>query len=769
MLLLSLPILATPNTDGKTKSDSVKFGFEERMAIHTNTLGWLLMTPNAGFEYDVYRTRTRKVSVLVSGRFNPATNQEPQSRYVYNIAGAHLEGRWYFRTRQRREWEKDYVKTTPGFFNRLKKSTRFITARNNPSEQILYYVGPYIGYDKVTMKFGDTGKQGSALSAGLTLGYSAPLYTYDNGSAIDLELGASLGLINKVDYEEFSYNSEDKCYVYDGKEESKILPYPVVSDLRLSLVYRMRPATEQTVVVDEKKVEYEQKTYEQRLIYMDNFDNIWGSDELPEGYNGKFMPDEDVVIYSEEYMRAVSKYKDSIMRAHYAEIAEYNREISQENERIRRINERILAIEGADSTMLIEELRPAYRYVQMPRNLLVSGSKSTLPNDSFTSVSDFNVRYLNELVSRYPMIKNEEGVASVDKRIMTDYALLREIHLAANDSTSPISYFELLVKAIPNINQFSIKPHNDKYIFREKSDSSSVVPIRYLSMSRDTLQHDSNNHGAAKTLSKTAVPFLDGSQATIYLKEKGTGGIESMNDRIKAKNYVKITELENMFGVPISDESVNLREEELKEEKRREREAEIAAKEAAEAEEARLKAEAKAAKEAAKAAKIAAKEEAKAEKARLKSAENNSLETVEGAVEEEIEEAEAVETVQGDAQSVVEDAEEDAETVMEEATEKIDESAEVVEEQLDEKAATKAEKERQKAEKAAAKKAAKDAAKAEKERIKAEKEAAKAAAKAAKEAAKAAAKAEKEAAKEAAKAAKEAAESNDVNGNLENE
>lgn len=590
-LLFCNPVVATSGSE-EAKSDTLTL--KERLGIHTNALGWLLLTPNVGIEYDLMRNDHRKVSFLFSGRFNWASSQDFNSRYVYNIAGARAEVRWYYRMRDRRDWEYDLVKSTKGFFNRLLERKRFLSSSSNPNTYRAYYIGPYISYDNLSLKLGSVGRQGNILSAGVSFGYTLPLYIYDNGTGIDLELGASVGGAY-VAYDKFGYNDDDKCYIDKGEHKGELLPYPVVTDLRVSLVYRMEPIRSQIKNVNEKSLAYDSTMYNLRLKYVDNYDNIYGLDELPKGYKGKYRVEKsfvgDSAAYARAYAKAVRKYKDSIADSHKDYIAKLNSEIKVKNANIKDLNSQIMAIAGVDSTKLLEELRPAYNYVEMPQKLLVHGSKLMLPNDSVGSVKEFKISFLDELINKYPAIENNGAITSVDSRLLDEYNSLRSILLNNKDSVSGISYFEFLTNAIPNINGFCIKPHNDAYVIGEtQEESDGVITSRLIKFE--------HSKGAIP------LPFLE-TNDTIYLKPKKTAsfGIKSLNEEIEARNLVKIAEIQKKYGVVLKFKKE-------KTDKKSNKESKAALKKA--------KAEAKAAKKAAaaaaKAAKKAAADKAKAEK-----------------------------------------------------------------------------------------------------------------------------------------------------------
>lgn len=602
MLLLCNPVFAVSGSE-ETKSDTLKF--KERLGIHTNALGWLLLTPNVGIEYDVVRNDHKKVSLLFSGRYNWASNQDLNSRYVYNIAGLRAETRWYYRIRERRAWENDLVESTEGFFNRLFESKRLLFSNPNPHSYRAYYVGPYVSYDNLTLKLGSEGRQGNIISAGVSFGYTFPLYMYNNGTALDLEFGASVGAAYMA-YDKFGYNDEDKCYIAKGEQKGELLPYPVISDLRVSLVYRMEPIRNQIKYVNEESLAHDSTMYSLRLRYIDNYDNIYGPDTLAAEYNGQFKVDEafkgDSAAYARAYSKAVKNYKDSIAEHHVELIAKLNSEIKTKNARVRYINEQIMAISGADSTKLLEELRPAYNYVQMPQKLLTRGSKVVFPNDSIGSVRELDVKLIDELIEKHSAIENDGMITSVESRLLEDYNSLREKLLNDKDSVNGISYFELLVNAIPNINEYCIESHNNAYVIGEaKEERDSIVTARAIKF-----EHFEKAF---------AMPFLENND-TIYLKpvETTESGIKSLNEEIEARNLVKIAEVQKEFGVVLKTTKKDKVEKSDKEVKAALKKAKAEAKAAEKAAKAEAKAAKKAAKAEAKAKEKQAKEEAKAAK-----------------------------------------------------------------------------------------------------------------------------------------------------------
>ena len=596
MLFFGSAVFAANDAES-VKSDSIEI--KDRLGFHTNALGWLLMTPNIGVEYDIVHTDYKKISLLLHGRFNPATEQDMSSRYVYNVAGLKAEMRWYYRMRQRNEWEVDMVRSTKGLFNRLVAGKRLLTSRKNPRTYRAYYIGPYVGYDKFTLKYGSIGRQGTMFGAGVSFGYNIPLYIYNNGSGIDFELGASVGAVYLA-YDKFGFNDEDHCYIDKGEHEGELFPYPVVSDLRMSLVYRMNPIRNQIKTYDSEILERDKMMYDLRMMYIDNYDNIYGLDEFPAGYNGKFAVAADVNADSEKYKRALKKYKDSIADNHKQIIAKLNREVKIKNDRIKEINRQIAEVAGDDSLYILDELRPAYNYIQMPNKLLSYGSDIMLSNDSATTIDDLDVKYLSELVSKYPYIQTETGVSeSVEHRILGEHESLRQKLLNDNDTVSGILYFELLARAIPNVNIYSVKAHNDAYLFgKEVEQEKEDCLIRRVYL----FQKEGEDKPTAAPLK-----FLE-NMDTIYVKKDTTATevISSLNEEIEARNLVKIANAEKVYNIKLGKQKKVVEVEKMSkadkkrlkaEEKARKKALAEAEKQMKAEEKARKKAEAKAAKE----------------------------------------------------------------------------------------------------------------------------------------------------------------------------
>lgn len=115
--------------------------------------------------------------------------------------------------------------------------------RAEANEERGYYFGFYMGYHNYSYKFGSTGRQGNAFSAGITGGYTIPLYSY-NERFIDLDLGGSLGIFY-TKYDEYRHDPESNCYPIVAAGQGAI--FPMVTELRLALVYRFQSVRQKTL------------------------------------------------------------------------------------------------------------------------------------------------------------------------------------------------------------------------------------------------------------------------------------------------------------------------------------------------------------------------------------------------------------------------------------------------------------------------------------------------------------------------------------------
>lgn len=178
----------------------------ERISLHTNAIDWLMMTPNIGIEYDIKNVNWNKWSVGLNLRYNWQTKHTYKPGIVYNLAEARLDVKNYWRNKK------------------------------HPTLTV-YYKGVYAGYAKYSLMLGKEGKQGSVAHAGVMAGMIKPLHIYQNGNSIDLELSAGIG-VGFTQYDKYTYDAESNCYPTTGKEGWQLIKMPIVSDMRVGLIYR---------------------------------------------------------------------------------------------------------------------------------------------------------------------------------------------------------------------------------------------------------------------------------------------------------------------------------------------------------------------------------------------------------------------------------------------------------------------------------------------------------------------------------------------------
>lgn len=216
--------------DKKEDNKEEYLSFKNRWGIKTNAVDWLLTIPNIGVEFDLGNTIRNKRTISTNLKWNWNTSQKYTPSLLFNIFDARVEWRQYFRTRKRGGITKDAKLLT-----RLKE-TVFTTQRQNPRQNRAYYWGIYANAANYNFKIGKEGKQGNAYGAGLSVGYTTPLYGYRNNS-IDLEMGGSIGVLY-TSYDIYTHDAESDCYSRITTKGGHLVPFPMITDLRVAFVYR---------------------------------------------------------------------------------------------------------------------------------------------------------------------------------------------------------------------------------------------------------------------------------------------------------------------------------------------------------------------------------------------------------------------------------------------------------------------------------------------------------------------------------------------------
>lgn len=219
---------AAQGLDRRLQVDTLSMA--ERLSLRTNALDWILLTPNVGVEFDVRNTNWNRWAVGVNVRGNWQTKHTFKPGLVYNIAGARVEFRNYWRPRQ--IGDKN-INRHHSFIDKAFSCRR--TQVKHPD--LLYYRGLYASYNQFSIKIIGDGYQGSAFTLGFTYGVVKPLYAFGNGNSLDLEFGVSAGLA-MAKYNRYAHDRGTDCYPVTETVGMSLVKHPVLSDLHVGFVYR---------------------------------------------------------------------------------------------------------------------------------------------------------------------------------------------------------------------------------------------------------------------------------------------------------------------------------------------------------------------------------------------------------------------------------------------------------------------------------------------------------------------------------------------------
>lgn len=306
---------------GKEKADSLALNLDlpDRIAFRTNFVDWVLTTPNIGVEIDLGNKSYHHWSIGFNVRGNWNTSHTFNPGVVYNISGARADVRYYYRMRKiggygnvAGEGAGVYPPSPKGLLNKL-----FSCRREEPKHpDITYYRGLYASYNKFSIKLGNEGKQGSAFTLGFTWGFIKPLYVFENGNSMDLEMGISAG-VAYAQYDKYKHDRESNCYPVVGTEDWGVVPHPVLSDLRVGLVYRLGNTTVKEKYAWRYDVDKEFKN-ETDSIMTARYEVKVEQDKFNSEYDGFWMPFTSIYSVQEE-SNAIAA--DSIAKAKKEEAA----------------------------------------------------------------------------------------------------------------------------------------------------------------------------------------------------------------------------------------------------------------------------------------------------------------------------------------------------------------------------------------------------------------------------------------------------------------
>lgn len=215
-------------TTKKMKSEKeTKISFSDRWSIRTNAIDWVTTVPNVAVEFDVSNSIYNRWALGAGFKFNYIPRSTDfSSRFTYKISDARLEARRYFRSYQMFPYRSGNIR------------------RSNKGWWRAYYVGPYVSYTRYAVHLTNPTYKGKVFSLGLTGGYNIPLYETRHGGSVDLDLGLSVGVLY------LDHLKKDGVY----GSESRVLPYPMLTDLRVGFIYRWRSVRKKYVSLNEEKI-----------------------------------------------------------------------------------------------------------------------------------------------------------------------------------------------------------------------------------------------------------------------------------------------------------------------------------------------------------------------------------------------------------------------------------------------------------------------------------------------------------------------------------
>lgn len=211
----------------RARIDTLKWN--ERISLHTNAVDWALLIPNIGVEYDIRSTNWNRWAVGMSAKTKWRTNSRFKQRLFYNVSEVRFEFRNYWRTRQIDGRE---VTKHTSFIDKLFSCRRTVVKHPHTT----YYRGVYASAGDYSFLVDRKGRQGKFVSGGVTYGAMYPMYVFKSGNSLDLDLGISVGLV-ATNMEKFKL--VDDCYERTQPGKWKVVPFPMPTEARVGLVYRL--------------------------------------------------------------------------------------------------------------------------------------------------------------------------------------------------------------------------------------------------------------------------------------------------------------------------------------------------------------------------------------------------------------------------------------------------------------------------------------------------------------------------------------------------
>ena len=344
ILLMALNDTYAQQTTQKKQAEDESLTFKERWGFKTNAVDWLLTVPNLGVEFDLGNSVRTKRTLSANVKWNWETSQKYNPSLILNLFDGRIEWRQYFRTRQRNALA---LAENPSLWDKLNFNV-FTTKRKNPRTWRAYYWGVYANAASYSFKISKRGIQGKAVGAGISLGFTAPLYGYRQ-NYIDLEMGGSFGLLY-TRYDIFEYDAESDCYprIADKCKGGYLVPFPVITDLRIAFVYRfvsVKDKYKQSITrridrINEKRARLNEKINQMRAR-IDSIQTVYSK-------QGQAVPDS---LLSREEQEEWQKMQREALE----------KKLEKEQEALRQQMMDSLGIHPTDSTPLTKDQEKAIR------------------------------------------------------------------------------------------------------------------------------------------------------------------------------------------------------------------------------------------------------------------------------------------------------------------------------------------------------------------------------------------------------------------------
>lgn len=233
MLVSSSCAFAQKKMADDHKLDSLSFS--DRISLRTNGIDWMALLPNVGIEFDLDKYNWSRNAVGINIKGNWRTKNTFNPGLVYDLFEVRAEYRNYWHTR----------KTTQDLGAHRHTYEKILSGRRRRPKHpnTTWYRGAYLAYDDYAfLLFGNKGVKGQAYTLGFQYGVIRPLYIFASGKSVDLDFGFSAGFC-LTDYEKIGYDSRTATYpVTKEKSGLTFVPFPVLTEARVGLVYRVGKA-----------------------------------------------------------------------------------------------------------------------------------------------------------------------------------------------------------------------------------------------------------------------------------------------------------------------------------------------------------------------------------------------------------------------------------------------------------------------------------------------------------------------------------------------